>query len=119
MKNIKLLIIFTTIISSHIVNASFEQDKNYKSNCQELQNALAIAIDVRQNGITDVETVVPMQLPFSQEQLVTCRKNYEEQHPGIFQKNPAMIRGTNDGIILIRIFDRKEADDLMKQVNSK
>lgn len=119
MKNIKLLVIFAMIIGFQMLNASFEQDKNYQTNCQELQNALALAINVRQNGITNVETVVPMQLPFSQEQLVTCRKNYEEQRPGIFQKNPAIIRGTQDGIIFIRIFDREEADDLMKRIDSK
>lgn len=115
MKNMNLLALFAFAISFQSIHASFEHHKDYKSNCQNLQDALTIAINARQDGIENVLTVTMVTSHFNQEQLVTCRKNYEQQHPGIFQKNPAFITGNKDGVIEIRVFSRQEADEAQKQ----
>ncbi len=119
MKTMKLLAILAIAISSDMLNASFQNDKEYKSNCTMLQDALTIAIDARKDGMKNVLTMTMLTPSFNKEQLISCRKNYEQQHLGVFQANPAMIAGNQDGMIQIRVMDLQEADELQEQVRQE
>jgi len=110
------IIIFSLLSSYHIASSddyTVASAPHYVENCQNLQTAFDIAIQAHEQGIK-AATIVQMQLPFHQKDLVHCRKNYQLQHPGVFEKTPAIITENKDGLIQILIISRKEADDLMK-----
>jgi len=121
MKYVNLLLYIAIILISQSLHPSFTSDKNYKDNCQNIQDALSIAIETRNAEVdaeVDAEVMVrtSLNLPFTQEQLVTCSKNYEEQYPGIFDKNPCIIAGYANGIIKIVALSRQEADKRTKNI---
>ena len=123
MKKIKLLAFLTIAISSHSIDAFHEDQINSQANTQthddtnrqKFHDALTIAINLRQQGSTNILTITPITLPFTKAQLIAWREDYERLHPGVFQANPAIITATHEGLVQIRVFSREEADALMAQ----
>jgi len=70
---------------------------------------------MRQQGNIGTVTVASITPPFTHEQQLAYRQDYERRHPNIFQENPAMIDRSSENAIIIRIFSRAEADALMTE----